>query len=387
MKRSDFYIRLVTVVLFLAVASYIGVYIYNGTLNTYVTAPAVFSSLEKSIPSYGYVVRTETVLTEAGTAVLPIVGEGEKVASGQAVAVEYLNHGALETASELRALTIRIAQLESFDDGAAEEACVESVMALSAAVRRGDIRDLDELAFMIETNIFAGGASSAPELSALYARREILEKRIEGVRTIYAPASGTFSQVVDGFEDVGPPALSDISPTKLDALFYSPSGEGGLGKLVTEFNWLFAAIMESDDAAHISAGQNVHVRFSGAYNEYLDMTVKSIGKREEGKCVVQLACDRNIHQVASLRYLRADIVTGVISGIRVPKEAIQLDDTARTFVYLQTGARAERVNVEILHEAGDAYLVRDGAETGSPLREGSTIIVKANGLYDGKIVT
>jgi hypothetical protein len=35
---------------------------------------------------------------------------------------------------------------------------------------------------------------------------------------------------------------------------------------------------------------------------------------------------------------------------------------------------------------GDSYLVRDGAESGTPLRAGSTIIVKANDLYDGKVV-
>ena len=386
MKRSDFYIRIITVVLFLAVASYIGVYIYNAALNTYVTTPAVYYSLEKTISSYGYVVRTETVLTDTGTAVLPVVGEGEKVASGQVVAIEYTNNEALETASELRALKIKIAQLEASDDNSPDAASIESLMALSAAVRRGSMENLDELALMIETNIFAGGVPSGSELPALYARREALENRAEGVRAITTTASGTFSQVIDGFEHVDPSVLTDLLPTRLEAIFYSPSSTNGVGKLVTEFNWFFAAIMEADEAVHISAGQTIPVRFSGAYNEYLDMTVKNVGKREEGKCVVLLTSDRNIHQVASLRYLRADVVTGVVSGIRVPKEAIQLDDDARTFVYLQTGARAERVDVQILHEAGDAYLVRDGAETGTPLRSGSTIIVKANGLYDGKIV-
>jgi len=386
MKRSDFYIRIMTVVLFLAVASYIGVYIYNATLNTFETSPAIFYTVDENISTYGYIIRTETVLTETGIAILPAVGEGEKVASGQAVAVEYMNREALETASELRALKIRIAQIESSDESAVEAACIDSVMELSAAVQSGDLSSLDELAFKIETNIFAGGPPSKDELPALYARRESLENRVEGLRTIYAPVSGTFSQVIDGFEHVDPSALINLLPTRLEELFKSPSRAGGVGKLVTEFKWFFAAVMDAGDAAYISAGKEILVRFSGAYNESLDMTVVSVGKKEEGKCVVLLTSDRSIHQVASLRRLQADIVTGVISGIRVPKEAVQLDDDARIFVYLQTGARAERVDIEILHEAGDAYLVRDGAETGSPLRAGSTIIVKANGLYDGKIV-
>jgi hypothetical protein len=39
-----------------------------------------------------------------------------------------------------------------------------------------------------------------------------------------------------------------------------------------------------------------------------------------------------------------------------------------------------------MKESGDSYLVRDGAETNSPLRVDSIIIVKANNLYHGKVV-
>jgi hypothetical protein len=160
----------------------------------------------------------------------------------------------------------------------------------------------------------------------------------------------------------------------------------GVGKLVTEFKWFFAAIMDSADAARLVAGHKFPVQFSGAYNELVTMTMERICKPEDSNCVVLFSCDTSIHDVARLRYLRADIVTGAVSGIGVPKEAIHLDDNATTFVYLQTGVRAERVDVQILYETGDMYLVRDGIETGSPLRAGSTIIVKANGLADGKIV-
>jgi len=386
MKRSDFYIRIITVVLFLAVASYIGVYIYNATINTYVTAPAINFSVEDTISTYGYIIRSETVLTEAGAAILPTVGDGEKVASGQAVAVEYMSREALEMASELRALKLRIAQLESSDDNELEAARQKSVTELSKAVQSGDLSTLDELSLKIETYFFTGGSSSVVDLPVLQSQLDILEDRIVGVRTIYAPVSGTFSQVVDGYEYIEPAALKDLTPTKLSELFSSPSGEHGLGKLVTEFKWYFAAIIDSDDAARLSAGRRIPVQFSGAYNELVDMKIESVGKHEDDLCAVLFSSDRSIHDIAPVRFIRTNIVLDTISGIRVPKEAIQLDDNAATFVYLQTGVRAERVDVEILHEEGDVYLVRDGAETGSPLRAGSTIIVKANNLYDGKIV-
>jgi multidrug efflux pump subunit AcrA (membrane-fusion protein) len=385
MKRSDFFIRLMTAVLFLAVASYAGVSIYNSVINTFETTLAISYAIEESFPAYGYIVRSETVLTGAGDAVMPTVREGERVASGQTVAVEYLSREALETASQLRALNLRIARLEA--PGASADATrLDSVIALSNAVHSGDLSRLDELSLSIETYIFTGNSAPEAELSVLQAQLSALERRSAGVRTISAPVSGFFSQVVDGFEHIGPGALSELSPTGLTELFVSPSGVYGAGKLVTGFKWYYAAVMDAGEAARLPIGRQITLQFSGVFSAGVTMLVESVGRRDEGRCVVVFSSDRSIHDVVSLRSLRADIVYDVISGIRVPKEAIHLDDNGTTHIFLQTGVRAERVNVDILLVSGDSYLVRDGAETGTPLRAGATIIVRANNLYHGKIV-
>ena len=385
MKRTDFYMKVITAVLFLAVACYIGVYVYRAAMNTYVTTPAISYSVDEMFSAHGYIVRTETVLEDTSAAVLPIVADGEKVASGQAVAVEYTSSSALETASEIRALRLRIAQLEA-PGASAESVCLNSVLALSAAVHSGDLSSLDELSISIESNIFSGGAALNQELPDLKKRLESLEVAGAGMRTVYAPVSGVFSQAVDGFERVKPGALSEIMPPDLMELFKTPSAANSVGKLVTEFKWYYAAIMDGADAVRLSPGRQIAVQFSGSYHARVDMRVESVGRREDGECVVLFSCDRAVHEIAPLRYMRADVVYGTVTGIRVPKEAIRLDDDGATFIYLQTGVRAERADVEILTEYGDSYLVQGAAGAWSPLREGAVIIVKANGLYDGKVV-
>jgi len=381
MKRSDFFIRLTTGVLFLAVACYIGVYLYNMLINPYETTKAVRYDIEETLPAQGYIVRTEAVLTDGGSAVLPVVGEGEKVAAGQAIAVEYMNNDALETASEIRALKLKIAQLESAR-GITDAASFDAVLELSSAVNSSDLRRLDEIALNVETVVFA----VETDISSLQSRLSALEDRNIGTRTVYAEFSGTFSHVVDGFEHISPDMLAELSPTDLNAHFRAPYGAFGIGKLITEFKWYFAAIMDYNDAVQISAGQPKTIQFFGTYNAEVEMQVEKIGKREGDVCVVLFSSDKGIHDIAPLRALRADVVAGVVSGIRVPMEAIHLDDDNKTFIYLQTSGYAERVNVEILIETGDSYLVRDGEETGSPLRVDSIIIVRANNLYHGKVV-
>ena len=387
MKRSDFYIKLTTAVLFIAVVCYIGIYIYNAALNTFETTTAISYTVEQTFPAQGYIVRTETVITDDGLVVLPIINDGEKVAAGQAIAVEYLSSAALETASEIRSLRLMIAQLETSGGSAAAEAArLKSVMDLSGAVQRGDFVRLDELSLSIETDIFTENSNAAVDLPAMKARLEALEAKTDGVRIIYAPVSGTFSQVIDGFELVTPDALYDILPADLSRLFSAPAKVSGSCKLVTEFKWYYAALMDAVDASHLSDGRQITVQFSGAYVASVDMTVEYVGKREDDKRVVLFSSTRSVHELAPLRQLQADVISGVVTGIRVPKDAIRLDDDGDTFVFVQTGVRAEQVAVEILVESGDSYLVRDGAESGSILRAGSTIIVKANNLFDGKVV-
>ncbi|MCL2366917.1 MAG: hypothetical protein FWC75_07735 [Oscillospiraceae bacterium] len=389
MKRSDFFIRLTTGVLFLAIASYIGIYIYNAVINTFVTTPAISYSVEETFTAEGFIVRTENALTDIrGQTVLPIVREGERVANGQAVAVEYLTSEALNIAGEVRTLRMQIAQLEAAGSSRTIEASrLERVMDLSQAVLDGDLSSLDEMSLNIETLVFASDALMQSNLEQKRSRLESLERRTDGMRTFFAPFSGTFSHVVDGFEHVEPDALSDITPEGLETLFRTPSRASGVGKMVTSIKWYFAAVMDSDYAARLRSGQRVTLQFLGAFHADREMVVESVGRGDEhGRSVVIFSSDRGIHEITMLRQLSAEIVFDVVSGIRVPKEAIHLDDDGVLFIFLQTGARAERVNVQILREYGDVYLVRCGTDMGSPLRPGSTIIVRANNLYHGKVV-
>jgi len=387
MKRSDFFIRLTTGILFLAVASYIGILLYNAVVNVFVTTTAMSYAIEETLPAKGFIVRTETVLTESGSMILPVVREGERVASGQAVAVEYLSREALETASEIRSIQLRLDQLEAAGSGRAVQAArLESVMNLSMAVIEGDLRNLDEMALNVQTLVFTSDTLPITDVAALQDRLDALRLRSEGIRTISAPFAGTFSQVVDGFEHIDPSDIRGLTPDNLELLFTSPSNTHRIGKLVTSFTWHFAAIMDADDAMELSVGRQVPIQFAGAFHDTKHMLVENIGTPEDGRSVVIFSSDRSLHDAVALRGVEAEIILDVISGIRVPMEALRLDDNATTYIYLQTGMRAERVNVEIISEHGDVLLVRDGVESGTPLRAGSTIIVRANNLYHGKII-
>lgn len=391
--------KLMSVVLLAAIAVYIGIYIYSSADNPLKTTMAVRYTAEESAAAEGYIVRTETVLTGEGGAVTLVASEAEKVASGQAVAITYEGESALKRASEIRSLQLQISAAEEELNASSEVKSVsaeDTVLALSSAVQHGNFENLPKLTYCIRNLIFNEDSKiTAADINALKDRLSRLMAQNTDTKTITSPMSGVFSAVVDGYEATGPEALRNITPSSLKALF-EPTPKPGrdvLGKLITEITWYYAAIMNQSDAERLRPNlvddKPAVVQFTKSYNAKLKMAVNSIGEPENGKCVVVFSANTNMSDITTLRRLTAQVLFNTYSGLLVPKDAVHYETGEgddRPYVYLLTGLRAEKVPITILCEKGDSYIVQDGAENKTALREGSEIIVTAKDLYDGKVV-
>lgn len=392
MRRSDFVIKMTTVVLFLAIACYIGLYIFNSAQEPFQTTLAVSHTVRESGGAEGYIVRNETVLSGSGDAVTTTVSEGEKVAVGQAIAIEYEGEAALERASEIRALKLMIEQAEDAARASSAFSVMnveDSVLALSDAVQHRRFNELDLLSLNISKLIFKNDRTEISEAELMELRGQLTHLMADnsGTTTISSPGSGVFSSVVDGYEELKPELLELLTPASLNELFQpKQKDDAALGKLITGITWYFAAVMDASDAGRLAGKETAAVQFTKTYQANLNMAVESIGQEENGKCVVVFSSNHQMSEITTLRKLTAEVVFDYYSGIVVPKAAIHLDEENKTFIYLLTGLQAEQVYVTILYEDGNNYVVEDGIISGSVLREGSEIIVKANDLYDGKVI-
>ena len=76
------------------------------------------------------------------------------------------------------------------------------------------------------------------------------------------------------------------------------------------------------------------------------------------------------------------------SGLRIPANALRLNDQGQSGVYCKVGFTAEFKPVDVVYR-GDGYTLVRAAEhaVGSDiLRAGDDVIVTASELYDGKVV-
>ena len=393
MKRSDFVMKLMSVILFLAVAAYIGLYFYQKANDPLKTQTAIRYTLEENGQAEGYVIRSETVLPAEEDGIVALMAEeGEKLGAGQAVAVCYEGESALERASEICALQLQIDDAKAVQAVSALQSSEEiddCVLALSDAVQHQDFDNLQDLTYTVKNYVFTSSAEALSDEDV-----ELLELRLNNLLsdnsdtwTIYSPISGMFSSAVDGYEDITIDALGDLTPSSLRVQFSTGGDDGGtIGKLITGITWYYAAVMDSEDAQRLDGMETATLQFTKTYFEQLEMTVESIGEAEDGRCVVVFSARRNMAETAALRSLTAEVEFASYSGLFVPEEAVNTGDEGETSIYLLTGLQAEEVAVEILSPVSGGYIVRDGAENGTVLREGSEIIVAGEDLYDGKVV-
>lgn len=393
MQKTDTLIKIVSVIVFIAIVFYIGYYLYEAQTDPLVTAAVMEHTIKESASTEGYAIRTEEYLDVGTARVLVTAEESEKLAAGSTYAMKFASRESMEASEKARELEMQIQWLENLaneGDSAAEDMAKDSVRALAYSLDSGNISSLDQLLSDINVKVFQSGDYSGDsiqeELDSVREQLEVLEENLgTDMERLTVKKAGVFSGYIDGFEDITPDQLVDITPDGLSQLFSSPNAADSstLGKLVTDISWRYAAVMASEDAMKLKNGDNVTLEFSKTYNDTITMKVESIGASTNGRCVVVFVSDRNLADIIAIRELTADIVFSMTRGIRIPNEAVHEDEeSGKLFVYVISGVQAQRVDITILTEYDDYYLV----ESNGNLREGMEVIVEAKELYSGKVV-
>ena len=393
MRRSDLLIKIITVIVFIAIAVYIGYYAYDAQVSPLKTTLAVSYVGGDFVHTEGYAVRDEEIFSHSGSYSLTAL-DGEKISVGQTVARAYKNSGAADRSDEMNTLELQIDQLERLHKGliagdGGKEAAYSSVRDLSHAVKSGDLSDLRSVLIELDSCVFTDLSQYTAddikaEIASLNARLDSL-KASSATDTVYITASksGTFSSVIDGYENISPDDLAGLTTESYQTLFSEKSSTEGMGKLCYGTKWYYATTVKADAASRLTSGDKVTLSFSKTYDAEINMTVESVSTAENGKCAVVFSTNKYLPDVVGLREMYADIVFDSFTGLRVPKEAVHLDEDGQ-YLYILSGVQAKRVGIEVISQSGDYYVIK--SKDLIMLHEGSEIITKANDLYDGKVV-
>ena len=408
MKNSSLTTKLITAFLFLAVLAYFGFQAWS-----YFTAPETTAAVynyraERILTLSGYVVRDEAVIDCSDALVDLTRAEGERVAKGKPLATVYQSADALEAARETAALREQLEQLQYAQAAARDtEAALRldteiegDIVALRASLASGNYAALDGDVSALKTTVlrreyaYRGNADLSGRIETLEAQIAASAGSAAGAsRTITAPFAGTYSAVADGYEAVlTPAALETMTPGEL-ARVAPETVRSTVGKLIRGDRWYYAAVVSEAEAASLAAGQRYQLAVSGV-DEALPVSVVSVSKPENGRCLLVFSSSEYLSYVSMLRAQSAELILESYTGLRVPKNALRVDEDGQTGVYCLIGRQSWFKPVEVIYQGEDYCLVRPGeihAVRDSDLilytlRVGDEALITASELYNGKVV-
>lgn len=404
MKQGKIYNKIITALLLLVILCYIGYAVFSALSEPLTTVLAIEYEAGAGSRTSGYVVRSEQVLTSRSAITVLDRKEGEKVGIGQTVATGYQTADAQERQLEIKNLTAQLEQLQyayayntvtAADTANLDSELLRELTAFVQDVNRRDLTAVSEMSAELK-GLILRRSTDETDLASIQSQMSSLQSQLDQLRTvstsdttrIIAPSSGYFSGTVDGFEAIlTPDRLSSITAADLDGLTAAEVPESACGRLITDSTWYYVTSVQSEYLKESEVGDRVSVSFSHDFYTTLTMTITRIGDEENGRRLLVLSCSDYIQNITLLREQSADVVFQSYAGLRVPKNAVQLDENNQPGVYILESATAKWKPVTLLYDNGESYVVELDKENTDNLWPGDEIIVEANELYDGKVVS
>lgn len=402
MKASTPIFKILSVAVLVAVVLYFGVQLRNYLTDPITTTLAYAATAEDTIPINGYLVRQEETFSSSAKTLSHEQAEGAKVGIGQTIAVAYSNASALDIVAQIELLELQLQQLQF---------ALESYLDPDAALKLDSTINEDLLAVRreISDGDYAMMADKLSELKASVMKRDFTYTSKEGIEAsiadtqhqleacraslfqaekICAPASGIYSAACDGYETVlTPDRLGGLTVSQLETIA-PKEGDSNVGKLIYGDRWYYAGVISQESAALLAKRSQVTLRFAKGLNIDLTATIDRISEAEDGKCVVILHCDKYLAQTTVLRHQAAELILRDYEGLRVPSNALRVNEDGISGVYCVVGVTARFKPIKVICQRDDYALVRaaDGGEGTTVLRIGDEVIAANGELYDGKVV-
>ena len=372
------------------------------------TEVATLYTATDSIGFKGVYVRDEKLVSYNVNGIISYThADGSKIAKNAIIAQVYKNRS-------------DIALRQQIDDLEAQRAVLVDAQSLAGA----DTSQLESFSAQISEKhselmeyIYNEDYSSASGLKSdilnLQSKREIvkgtavsfdgkiteIDTKIESLRAqitstpydITIPETGYFISKVDGYENklnstsVFELTAEDIEKiTSAEPRQENPSGV--IGKLVSDYTWYMAAILDTIKLGTVFEGAQVTLRI-GSSNQNIKADIISLERLEDGRSIAVFRCDMFLADFIDSRVAQARLLLDDYSGINIPNSALRIsDEDGSVGVYVQDGIVAKFRKVKQILSKEDYTLVADTSGEDGYLSLYDNIIVEGRDLHEGKII-
>lgn len=371
------------------------------------TETAYTYSMTEDVPFEGVFLRDETVVYSPGSGVLDYEhSDGSKVGKSSVIARRYRSETDIECRREIEKINEQIAvltdaeklagtdnnQLENISSQINERHSMILESLISGDYSAAQAQETAMLGVLSKREISRGDVSSySTRIAALHKRSSELQSMLSGdVTEIFADGTGYFVSRVDGYE--GKLTMSDsesITADRIEEVLADPDlgkSAGAVGKLIADYRWRVAAVINTEQLFGCYEGSTVtlRVRSDPTPIEAEIVSITDTG-RDDGTAVYVFECDTLTSSVVSGRTAQFKYIVNSYGGLRVSRSALRFNEEQERGVYVVVGGKLvfKKINVEYW---GDDYLICSQEEGSEYLKLYDRIVTEGKDLYEGKVV-
>lgn len=389
---------------------YIVYQVYLATHQAAKTEVARQTTVNDTVSADLFVVRNESFLeTSTDGIIIPMVSSGSRVAAGEGVVAVFDDEKAASRYAELMQVRVdlerytRLKQqknISAVNLNALGKRISGDVIDLAETVDSRDLSGMQSQVYDIRDQILARQIATGETVSLdnkvtdLTSREAVLAKQNRGYETLPSEHSGFFIDNVDGYELATPyDSVSKLTPSDVKKLLKADPEEVSekvIGKVSSDFDWYMVCALDEDKAKNLDVGESVTIELPYSAVNSVSATVSSKSKADKKKQVaVVFKSNRMNAYIASLRKEAGEIILHTYTGLKIPTEAVHINEDGVKGVYVLEGNIAKFKQLRTLYTEDDFLISGETpkeGEKGDYVTLYDAVILGGKDLYDGKII-
>ena len=405
-RRNKGWQTIASMALVFAVLFYVGYQAYRSIYSGIETELAVVHSVYESIETDGLVYRTETLIP-AVTKGEPYyaIENGTRVAKNSVIASVYTDAESGRIEQQIAEIDAQISAFKSMKADAESgrlsldvinEQAADAFLQLISESEIGDLSNMSDYSFTILALLCKKAMVTGKEVDILSKIQELEQKKSE-LKALYqsptskikAPVAGYFADSVDGYETIlATDDLEKLTTTALkESMSLKPQSDvSACGKIVSGYEWYMACTVPDSYYNALSVGRSLSIKMSLVMDESIPVTVYACNKDNKGNMAVVFRCDRMSAELSTIRKESVEIQLVEHTGLKVPKDAIVVNEEQQAGVYIRSGNVVAFRKIEQQYSQPADYVICKMVNKDGYLQMYDDIIVGGRDLYDGKII-
>lgn len=411
--KNRTWINMICTVLVLATFVYLFHDAVRNNRDRYDTETADEVVEQEKLELKAFLVRDEEYINQKTTGtVVPLIKDGMRVASGDAVArvcasdEDAANVSALLEAKESLARYQEISEqteLNALDMEKLNKTIDASFIELVRTSNSGDFSELSRNIEELENKLASkqilkdGTIDLTAKFNELNSKIQTLESKSINTLDVLAPLSGYYISNLDGYENaMDYNKISDLTVSEAEKLFEKKPGDvsGQMGKIVGSYKWYLVTVMDSKYSLLMSEGEKMKINMPYYGFKNVEVVVEKISTTQNDKVAVAFSCNMMNETYANMRTEDIELVFKEYTGYKINSSAIRREKDEKgkevDVVYILRGDIMNARVIDIIYDAGDYVIVSEESKATSgyrPIKRYDEVIVKGRNLSDGKSIS